>query len=204
MLLLLVNLSALAQSGSFELTPQQEAKAKKNADLEIKNLPPKGWTVNRSDLSFVEMMQQAWRFKFAMEDAKTPKFIYTFGNGRGKTKEAAYGKACSKAQEQLPNLILMYFSMWNGVASITDDEKSKISEAIDQSGKKITNRLESLLTHPFVNMLRTKGSQTEVHVRYYYNQMECRRIARELIMEELAKTTDWSREKMTSLLTYKQ
>ncbi|MCK5822095.1 MAG: hypothetical protein KAH17_09415 [Bacteroidales bacterium] len=194
--------SIYGQETFSKLTPQQEKKANKNAELEIKMLPKKGWVVNRSDITFEEMMHQAWRKKFAMIDSKTPYFIYSFGNGKGKTIEEAYNKASKKANAQLPGLILLYFNMWNMASNISQDEKDKISSAIGKSEKQITKQLESLQIEPFVNMTRNKNGKHEIHLRFYYPQIKTRDIARELIISELSKITDWSKKKMISVLTY--
>jgi len=186
------------------LSPKLLEKAKKNAALEIKNLPPKGWKVNRPDMSFEDMMNKAWKLKFSMFNDDTPLHVYTFGNGSAKTAEDAFNKASSKAQAQLPGLTLLYFTTWNMAAEISDDEKSKIEAAINDAEKNINNTLTDLGIDPFVNMIREKGSKITVHLRYYYPQMEVREITRKLIMKELEKTTDWSSEKMTKLLTYEK
>ncbi len=196
--LLLLGATLQAQT----LSPKQLEKAKKNAALEIKNLPPKGWEVNRSDMSFSDMMNEAWKLKFSMYNEDTPMYIYTFGNGSGKTAEEAFKKASSKAHEQLPGLTLLYFSTWNMAAKISDDERSKISQAINNAEKSINKSLTNMGIQPFVNMIQKKGSKTTVHLRYYYPQMKVREIARGLIMNELEKTSDWSKEKMVKLLTY--
>jgi len=186
------------------LPPKLLEKAKKNAALEIKNLPPKGWKVNRSDMSFDDMMKEAWKLKFSMYNDATPMHVYTFGNGSGKTAEDAFKKASSKAQSQLPGLSLLYFTSWNMAAKISDEERSKIEGAINNAEESINKSLTDMGIDPFVNMIRVKGSKTIVHVRYYYPQMEVRDITRKLIMKELAKTSDWSNEKMTKLLTYEK
>jgi len=195
------SLSVCGQTPSTELSPKQKEKANRNAELEIKNLPKKGWEVNRPDISFEDMLRNAWKLKFAM-DGQTPVYIYTFGNGSGKTKEEAFTKASTKAKAQLPGLILMYYNMWNMAVEIPQKEKDLIAAAISKSENKIPDQLEILNHKPMVNMFRVKGSKTEIHLRYYYSQMKCREIARELIMTELEKTSDWSRKKMISVLTY--
>ncbi len=186
------------------LSPKLLEKAKKNAGLEIKNLPPKGWEVNRSDISFSDMMNEAWKLKFSMYNEDTPMHIYTFGNGSGKTAEEAYKKASSKALAQLPGLTLLYFSTWNMAAKISEEERSKISLAINNAEKSINKSLINMGIDPFVNMIKRKGSKTTIHLRYYYPQMKVRDIARNLIMKELEKTSDWSNEKMIKLLTYEK
>ncbi len=185
-----------------ELSSKQEQKANKNADLEIKNLPKKGWMVNRTDITFDEMMHQAWRMKFAMLDPKTPYYIYTFGNGKGNTIEAAIDKASRKAKAQLPGLILMYFNMWNMASDIPQEEKDKISTAIGKAESQINKQLESLDIQPFVNMTRDRKGKADVHLRYYYPQMKVRGIARKIIMNELSKSTKWTKDKMLKSLTY--
>lgn len=194
--------SISGQETLSELTPPQEKKANINAELEIKMLPKKGWVVNRSDITFEEMMHQAWRMKFAMIDSKTPQYIYTFGNGKGKTSEEAFDRSSKKAKAQLPGLILLYYNMWNMASDIPQEEKDKISTAIEKSESKIAEQLESLETEPFVNMTRNKNGKTEIHLRYYYPQIKTRDTAMKLIINELSKTTDWSKEKMISVLTY--
>ncbi|MEA1878728.1 MAG: hypothetical protein U9N86_17940 [Bacteroidota bacterium] len=194
--------SISGQETLSELTPQQEKKATKNAELEIKMLPKKGWVVNRSDITFEEMMHKAWRMKFAMIDSKTPQYIYTFGNGKGKTKKEAFDKSSKKAKAQLPGLILLYYNMWNMASDIPQAEKDKVSTAIEKSEDQIAKQLESLQIKPFVNMTRSKNGKNEVHLRYYYPQLKTRDIARELIMDQLSKTSDWSKKKMISVLTY--
>lgn len=186
------------------LSQKQLEKAEKNAELEIKNLPPKGWEVNRPDMSFSEMMNEAWKLKFSMYNEETPMYIYTFGNGSAKTSEEAFRKARSKALEQLPGLALLYFSTWNMAAKISEEERSKISQAINNAEKSINKSLMNMGIDPFVNMIRRKGSKTTVHLRYYYPQMEVRDITRRLIMSELKKICDWSEEKMIEFLTHEK
>lgn len=198
--LLVVFIAAPAQI----LSEKNLEKARKNAELEIKNLPPKGWTSNRSDMSFEDMMQEAWKLKFAMYNDDVVYHIYTFGNGSGKTAESAYSSAVKKAKEQLPGLITLYFSSWNMTADIPDEEKDAINAAIGQAESQIQSGLEAWDLEPFVNMIRDRRGQKEVHVRYYYPQMEVREFARSLIMKELEKTTDWNKEKMIKRLTYEK
>ncbi len=179
-------------------------KALKNAELENKNLPPKGWTSNIPGLSMEEMLTAAWKMKFTMEDKETPKYVYTFGNGSGNSTEEAFEKAKSKADEQLPGLMLLYFSTWNMASKISDDERGKIEEAINNAEKNIVKELAKHKIEPSVNMIREKGSKKEIHLRYYYPQLEYREYTRQVIMKELSNNTNWNEDKKKQLLTYEK
>lgn len=204
LLTVIIPLSIFGQTQNIKLTAQQKQKAIRNAELEIKNLPKKGWKSNRSDMSFEQMFNKAWILKFSMINSKTPTYIYTFGNATAKTADDAYAKAEKKAKAQLPGLILMYFNMWNMASDLPQDEKDIIQSAIGKSEGSITKALESLKIEPLINIIRPKGSKTEIHLRYYYPQMASRNIAKNLIIKELSKTTDWSKSKMNSVLTYEK
>ena len=187
-----------------ELTPKLAEKAKKNAALEIKNLPAKGWKVNGLSMSFEEMVTKAWEKRYSMANEKTPYYVAGYGNGNGKTVEEATENAIKKAKAQLPGLSIMYFSMWNTASDYSEKEKRKVDQAIAKAEDEITAALSKTEQAPDFSIVREKGGKYKVSVRFFWDQMKVRKQTREIIIQELAKLTDWDRDKMIKVLTYEQ
>ncbi len=182
-----------------------ETQALERAEREFNTLSGRGWEASTGDL--LQMLENGWKLHYELDEQGEHVYVRTYGSGRDQDKEAAAREAIDKAREYVSGPMVLYFQTWNASQrmkeEISEEDAHIIRDVVSDIHDLIFEQVSALEVEPQVVITRPGRRNTvEATVRIYYNQLELREFIRNLIVDELMKTTEWTREEAVVKLTY--
>lgn len=195
----------LCMSPCLKAQQDTEAQALERAEREFNALSGRGWEASTGDLR--QMLENGWKLHYELDEQGEHVYVRTYGGGRNQDKEAAIREAIDKAREFVSNPMVLYFQTWNAnkrmKGEISTEDSHIIRDVISDIHDLIYEQVSGLEVEPQVVITRPgRRNTTEATVRVYYNQLELREFVRNLIVDEIMKTTEWTREEAVAKLTY--
>jgi predicted methyltransferase len=203
LVLVLFSFSFMLNAQNFSLKESGKKKALKKSKAEAAMYVKKGFqTKDGSDME--QNLLDFYNEVYMTDQKNVPKYVWGMGLAKAETEQEAYEKAYKDAIEEVPGLMITYFQMWTMTSGANQDEQSKIQKAIEDASKAIASVCEGLKYDVVVYLINPKDSQIQVHLRTLTPQKNVKDMVRNEIKKELKKSTDWSDEKMTNLLTFEK
>ncbi|MBG0782734.1 MAG: hypothetical protein H0S84_10735 [Bacteroidales bacterium] len=203
-LAILMSGSALIAQSSKELKKEVKSKALKDARKEAKRLDKEGYKVNPGQLPMDKQLEKSWMMAYEFDDKGQKKYFLADGTSVGETQSAAKLQAYEVAKINLAGQIeteiagLVTTNLGN--QQLSADEAASVTQTMGQFKSKLNQQMGRTLTA--FEAYKPVGKNTEVRVTIAYSTEEAMKIAKNIIREDLKKTSGMDDQKISKVLEF--
>ncbi len=194
----------LSAQSSKELKKEVKAKALKDARKEAKRLGKDGYKVNPGQLPMDKLLEKSWMMAYEMDDKGQKKYFMADGTSVGETQTAAKLQAYEVAKinlaGQIETEIAGLVTTNIGNQQLSADEAASVTQTMGQFKSKLNQQMGRTLTA--FEAYKPVGKNTEVRVTIAYSTEEALKIAKNIIREDLKKTSGMDDQKISKVLEF--
>jgi hypothetical protein len=208
-LLLITMMTIAPMAGSFAQTDKQLKKsvskrAIKDARKEAKSLKKQGYNVNPGQLPMDKQLEKSWMMQYEEDDEGNKLYFFADGTSVGETQAAAKLQAYEVAKinlaGQIETTIAGLITTNLGNQQLSGNDAASVTQTMGQFKSKMNQRMGRILTA--FEAYKPLGKNTEVRVTLAYNSNEAKRIAKEILREDLKKISGMDDERINKLLEF--
>lgn len=201
-LLLLFSNSMMSQG---ILSSVATKRAQKKSIAEAKMYHKKGFKPYHTKQSLQALLFDYYTLAYTEKRPGVRVYVQGQGMGTGKDAPTAIAHGIQDANKSIPGLLSMYFNSWSSVdRRTTDQEKSKITNAVNTVAQSFKGQLPHLKYYKIYEMVRPKKGKYQAVVRILYNQEMLQTNFRRLIKKKLQQTTQWNEKRIDTLLHFEK
>ncbi|MDA3942215.1 MAG: hypothetical protein PF694_01595 [Bacteroidetes bacterium] len=193
----------VAQS-SKELKKEVKSRALKDARKEAKRLSKDGYNVNPGQLPMDKQLEKSWMMAYEFDDKGQKKYFIADGTSVGETQSAAKLQAYEVAKinlaGQIETEIAGLVTTNIGNQQLSSDEAASVTQTMGQFKSKLNQQMGRTLT--IFEAYKPVGKNTEVRVTIAYSTEEALKIAKNIIREDLKKTSGMDDQKISKVLEF--
>jgi hypothetical protein len=208
--LLLITMMTIAPLASSYAQSEKQLKknisksALKDARKEAKNLKKQGYNVNPGQLPMDKQLEKSWMMQYEEDDEGNKLYFFADGTSVGETQAAAKLQAYEVAKinlaGQIETTIAGLITTNLGNQQLSGNDAASVTQTMGQFKSKMNQRMGRILTA--FEAYKPLGKNTEVRVTLAYNSNEAKRIAKEILREDLKKISGMDDERINKLLEF--
>lgn len=208
--LLLITMMTIAPLASSNAQSEKQLKknisksALKDARKEAKNLKKQGYNVNPGQLPMDKQLEKSWMMQYEVDDEGNKLYFIADGTSVGETQAAAKLQAYEVAKinlaGQIETTIAGLITTNLGNQQLSGDDAASVTQTMGQFKSKMNQRMGRTLTA--FEAYKPLGKNTEVRVTIAYSSNEAKRIAKEILREDLKKISGMDDQRINKLLEF--